>query len=58
MVGRGCAHALVRQSRVPFVPVDAATFSLEEAVVRAWWRAIVAEAVWGGRCRELRRSKR
>jgi hypothetical protein len=39
----------VRRSRASFRPVDAAASSPEEAVVRAWWRAIVAEAMWGGR---------
>jgi hypothetical protein len=45
----------VHQSHAPFGHVDAA--ASEEAVVRAWWRAIVAEATWGGRHGELRREQ-
>jgi hypothetical protein len=37
----------------PFRPVDTIASSPEEAVVRAWWRAIMAEAAWGGRRGEL-----
>jgi hypothetical protein len=42
VVGRGRTHAFVCRSHVPFGPVGVASSS-EEAVVRAWWRVIVAE---------------
>jgi hypothetical protein len=39
-------------------PVDVVASSPDEAVVRVWWRAIVAEATLGGRREELYKSGR